>query len=132
MSHRPLIATPIAIAVAAALALPALAHNDAAPSPRPAAHVATATHVVKLGEYHFRPKHLTIRVGSRVRFVNLGKIEHTVADSTKHGTILSHVIKPHPLAKGKSQTVTFRGAGTVYYLCTFHPDMMRGVITVRP
>lgn len=67
-----------------------------------------------------------------MRLVNIGKIEHTVADSTQRGTILSQLIKPQPLAKGKSQTVTFRRAGTVYYLCTFHPDMLRGVITVRP
>jgi plastocyanin len=132
MSRLPLIAAPVAVPVAAAIALPALANDHGIPSPRPAASAAAATHVVKLGEYFFRPKHLTIRVGSRARFVNVGKIEHTVADTTKSGTILSHLIKPHPLGKGKSQTVTFSRAGTVYYLCTFHPDMMRGVITVRP
>jgi plastocyanin len=132
MSRRPFVATTVAVAAAAAAALPALAHDRRAPGPRVTAQTAAATHVVKLGEYFLRPKQLTVRVGSRVRFVNVGKIEHTVADSTKGGTIRSRLIKPHPLAKGRSQTVTFRRAGTVYYLCTFHPDMMRGVITVRP
>jgi plastocyanin len=132
MPRRPLIVVTIALAFTTAIVLPAVARDRTGPSPRGTAHAAAATHVVRLGEYFYRPKHLTIRAGSRVRFVNIGRIEHTVADSTKGGKILSRLIKPHPLAKGRSQTVTFRRAGTVYYLCTFHPDMMRGVITVRP
>jgi plastocyanin len=132
MPRRPLMAVTIAPALAAAIALPALAHDRTGRSQGVTADTPAAAHVVKLGEYFYRPKHLTVRAGSRVRFVNVGKIEHTVADSTKGGKILSRLIKPHPLAKGKSQTVTFRRAGTVYYVCTFHPTMMRGVITVRP
>lgn len=116
----------IAIASAVTAALPALA---LAQSPQPTAHPA-ATHSVKLGEYFFRAKHLTIHVGDTVRFTNVGKIQHTVADSTRSGTIRSHVIHPRPLSHGQSQTVTFRRAGTIYYLCTFHPTLMRGVITV--
>jgi plastocyanin len=130
MSRRPLVATTVGLAVA--VAVPALAHDRSTARTRLAAHTAAVTHVVKLGEYFYRPKHLTIRAGSRVRYVNVGKVEHTVADSTRGGTILSRIIKPHPLAKGQSQTVTFRRAGTVSYLCTFHPGLMRGVITVRP
>jgi plastocyanin len=132
MSRRPLTAVTVAVALTAAAALPALARDRRGPSPRGPAHAAATTQVVKFGEYFYRPKQVTIRAGSRVRFVNIGKIEHTVADSTKGGTVLSHIIKPHPLARGKSQTVTFGRAGTVYYLCTFHPSLMRGVITVQP
>jgi plastocyanin len=122
----------LSIAGAGALALgTAVAATAAArDAGRPAAHAAR-THVVRLGEYYFRPKQLTIHAGDRVRFVNTGKIEHTVADSTKGGTIRSKIIHPRPLKRGRSQTVTLRAAGTVYYLCTFHPSMMRGVITVR-
>jgi plastocyanin len=115
-----------ALALGAAVAATAVAHDAG----RPAAQAAQ-THVVKLGEYYFRPKQLAIHAGDRVRFVNAGKIEHTVADSTKGGAIRSKIIHPRPLKRGRSQTVTFRAAGTVYYLCTFHPSMMRGVITVR-
>ena len=120
--------TRIVLASAAALsaaAVPAGAHQTT-----PVAHAAKTT-TVKFGEYFYRPKKLTIRAGDRVRFVNVGKIEHTVADSTKGGTIRSRIIKPRPLAHGKSQTVKFTRRGTVYYVCSFHPSLMRGSIVVR-
>jgi plastocyanin len=125
MSSFRLLAAAVAVAATAGVAQ---AHDAVLKAP--SAHAA-ATLDVKLGEYFYRPKHLTIHVGDRVRFVNVGKIEHTVADSTKSGTIRSRLIKPRPLGHGKSQTVMFRRAGTVYYVCTFHPALMRGVITVR-
>lgn len=123
MSHR-------SFAVAAALtaaAIPALAAGRTSDAKaRPA-----STQVVRLGEYFFRPKRLTIHVGDRVRFVNVGRIQHTVADSTAGGTVRSRVIHPRPLSRGASQTVTFRKAGTIHYVCTFHPTLMRGTIVVR-
>jgi plastocyanin len=94
-------------------------------------HAAATTTTVKLGEYFFRPKRVTIPAGSSVRFVNTGKIEHTVADSTRSGSVQSMVIHPRPLTHGASQTVRFRKRGTIYYVCTFHPALMRGVIVVR-
>jgi plastocyanin len=126
MRTRTAVTATIACAGLGAAALPALAHQ-----PATAAHAAVATHTVKFGEYFYRPKKLTINAGDRVRFTNIGKIEHTVADSTKSGKALSKIIKPRPLGHGASQTVTFKRRGTVPYLCTFHPDMMRGVIVVR-
>ncbi|MEA2129624.1 MAG: hypothetical protein QOJ85_2515 [Solirubrobacteraceae bacterium] len=126
MRTRPALTATIACAALGAAALPALAHR-----PATAAHSAAAAHTVKFGEYFYRPKKLTINAGDRVRFTNVGKIEHTVADSTKSGTVLSKIIKPRPLGHGQSQTVTFKRRGTVRYVCTFHPDMMRGVIVVR-
>jgi plastocyanin len=119
-----LIPTAVAAVLAAAVGF-AVAQRSAPPAS------AAQVHVVKFGEYFYRPKRLTIHVGDRVRFVNIGKIQHTVADSTKSGTIRSKLIKPRPLSHGKSQTVTLHAKGTVYYLCTFHPQLMRGVIVVR-
>src|SRR5215218_5723801 len=115
-----------ALAALGPAAVPALADHPAiAP-----AHTAR-THTVRMGDYFYKPKRITIRAGDRVRFVNRGKIQHTVADSTKGGRIRSRVIKPRPLKRGASQTVRFAHRGTVHYLCTFHPDLMRGVIVVR-
>ena len=119
-----------ALTVIAALAAVALASGLPEGTSTPAARAATTTKVT-FGEYFYKPKKVTISVGDAVRFVNVGKIEHTVADSSKSGTIRSKVIRPRPLKHGASQTVRFRKRGTVYYLCTFHPDLMRGIVVVR-
>lgn len=115
---------------AASLVLAGVGGAHAARGGSPRAHDSSAV-TVRLGEYFFKPKRLTIPRGTPVRFVNVGKIEHTVADSTKGGAVRSRVIHPRPLKHGASQLVTFRKKGTVYYVCTFHPQLMRGVIVVR-
>ena len=66
-----------------------------------------------------------------MRFLNVGKIAHTVADRRKgSSTPLARLIKPHELVPGAAQTVVFHRPGTVYYFCTFHPTLMAGRITV--
>ncbi len=100
------------------------------PSTATAAPASTIT--VQFGEYFYRPRVVTVHVGQPVRFVNAGKIAHTVADSTPGGQVRSAVIQPRPLEHGRSQTVTFARTGVVHYLCTFHPTLMRGTITVTP
>ena len=77
---------------------------------------------VKLGEFYFAPRVVTVHVGQPVRFVNVGKIDHTVSAP---GTI-----RPRPLGHGDVQTVRFAKPGLVRYVCTFHPTLMRGTIRV--
>lgn len=95
-----------------------------------AATAAPKTVTVDFGEYFYKPKALTLHAGDSARFVNVGKIDHTVADSSAAGDILSKLIKPRPLGHGESQTVKFTKKGTIHYLCTFHPTLMTGVIVV--
>src|SRR4051812_14071432 len=78
---------------------------------------------VTMGEFFFRPRKLTVHVGQAVRFVNVGKIVHTVADTDARGNVRSKLIKPRPLAHGEVQVVRFTKPGTVPYLCTFHPSL---------
>ena len=105
------------------LALPA--------APGLASQRASRVVTVRLGEYFFRSPQLTLRVGDRVRFVNVGKIEHTVTDATKSGAILNKQINVPPLRHGQaSLTLAFKKPGTIRYLCTVHPSLMRGTITV--
>lgn len=85
---------------------------------------------VRLGEYFFRPRTVTVHAGSAVRFLNVGKIEHAIADVDAKGNIRSRVIRPRPLKHGVSQTVVFRRTGVVRYVCTFHPALMKGVVRV--
>jgi plastocyanin len=85
---------------------------------------------VSFGEYFYRPSNVTVRVGQPVVFVNAGKITHTVADTNTKGVITSRVIKPRPLDAGQRQRVTFSRPGFYRYLCTFHPTLMKGTVTV--
>jgi plastocyanin len=85
---------------------------------------------VRLGEFFFKPPVVTVHVGQKVRFVNVGKIDHTVADTDAKGNIRSKLIHPRPLAHGQTQVVRFAKPGLVYYLCTFHPMLMKGRIRV--
>lgn len=87
---------------------------------------------VRLGEFFFKPKVVTVHVGQRVRFVNVGQIEHTVADTDARGAIRSGLIKPRPLGHGQAQVVRFGKPGRILYLCTFHPALMKGRIIVLP
>ena len=87
---------------------------------------------IRLGEYFYKPKVVTVHVGQAVRFLNVGKIEHTVADTDAAGRIRSRLIKPRPLGHGQTQVVRFKTLGRVLYLCTFHPTLMKGRITVVP
>lgn len=88
----------------------------------PAAATTPRTKTVKLGEYFYTPKTVQIRPGDRVRFVNVGKLPHTV----KGGPI-----KPRQLDRGDTQTVRFRKAGTFRYVCTLHPTRMSGTVRVK-
>jgi plastocyanin len=97
-----------------------------------AEEAARAPVVIRLGEFFFRPRRVTVHVGQRVVFVNVGKIDHTVADTDDRHQIRSKLIRPRPLAHGQKQVVRFGKPGTVEYLCTFHPTLMRGSITVVP
>lgn len=124
--------TALRIGTAAAVAVPcALLLFVATASARHTAARPTVT--IKLGEYFFRPAQVTVHVGQKVRFLNVGRIGHTVADRKKGAaTPLSKLIKPHELDHGDTQTVVFHRPGTVYYFCTFHPTLMSGRITVVP
>jgi plastocyanin len=115
----------------AAVAAPSPAREPKGAAAAAAVTAATVTHKVRMGEYFYRPKTVTIAVGDRVRFRNTGEITHTVADTNRRGRIRGRLIKPRPIDPGESQTVRFTKPGTVRYLCTFHPKLMGGVIIVR-
>ena len=62
---------------------------------------------VRMGEFFFRPKHVTVHVGQAVRFLDVGKIDHTVADTDAHWILRSRLIHPRPLAHGQAQVARF-------------------------
>jgi plastocyanin len=93
-------------------------------------HARHPTVTIRMGDFFYKPAHVTVHAGQKVRFVNVGKIAHTVADTDAKGNLRSKLIKPRALERGQSQTVAFARPGLVHYLCTFHPTLMRGTIEV--
>jgi plastocyanin len=85
---------------------------------------------IRVGDFFYKPRLATVHVGQAVRFVNVGKIPHTVADTDARGVIRSRLIRPRPIGHGQVQVVRFTKTGSVSYLCTFHPTLMKGRIVV--
>jgi plastocyanin len=105
---------------AAALGLAACGGSDEpAASTAPKAPAAGGT-AVAIGDNSFTPANVKVAVGDTVTFENNGAVAHTVTgDDFDSGSI----------APGGSFTFTAEEAGTVSYLCTFHPGM-QGTIEV--
>ena len=121
---RPALAAAVAVSFGLAIVAPGVSSASG--------HARNPAVTIRLGEFFFRPAHVTVHVGQPVRFVNVGRIVHTVADTDAAWHVRSELVHPRPLAHGASQTVTFARPGLVHYLCTFHPTLMRGTITVVP
>lgn len=134
----PAVAGALALAGAAVAAAVLSVQAAAAPSRQAAPAVAEAVArgvaptpvTVSFGEFFYKPAVITVKVGQQVIFKNVGKIAHTVANTSAKGEILSTLIKPRNLDPRQTQAVSFAKPGTVTYLCTFHPTLMKGRIVV--
>ena len=104
---------------AAALGLSACGGSDepaASTAPKPTVGGTT----VAVADNTFTPATVKVAVGETVTFENGGAIAHTVTgDNFDSGSI----------APGDSFAFTADAAGTVRYVCTFHPGM-QGTIEV--
>jgi plastocyanin len=104
---------------AAALGLAACGGSDDEPA-APAAAEATGAAAVQVGDNTFTPAKIEVATGETVSFENSGAIAHTVTgDGFDSGS----------MAPGDTFTFTADKAGTVSYVCTFHPGM-QGTIEV--
>jgi plastocyanin len=102
-------------AVAALAAVPAVSALAASP-----------TKTVKLGNYFFKPKTVTIDRGTKVTWVwNTFGIKHNVA--VKSGP---SKFRSRNLGSG-SYSHTFRKKGTYQIYCTLHPTLMKETIVVK-
>jgi plastocyanin len=101
--------------VAALVAVPAVSALAASP-----------TETVKLGNYFYRPKTMTIHRGTKVKWVwETFGIEHNVA--VKSGPVK---FRSRNLGSG-SYSFTFRKQGTYHIYCTLHPTLMKQTIVVK-
>ena len=107
----------LALTGAAPTAARAPVRGKAAASPVAAGPVA-----VRIGNFTFGPKAVTVKVGQSVTWTNDDDIPHTVVATDK--SFRSKVIDT-----GQSFTFTFTKPGQFAYFCSLHP-MMTGKVTV--
>jgi len=94
------------------------------PAPEAAAPAADSAKV-KIEDFRFAPKTVTVKPGAKVDFENLDQAPHTA-------TIAEGAMKfdTGTLEKGRMKSVTFDKPGSYAYVCLFHP-YMKGTVTVK-
>lgn len=110
-----------AFALTTLLLLPAAA--CAGPASSDAGPVATA-HVDLPRSYLFSPANIVVPPGTTVTWKNGDQFTHSVR--LIDGGRMVGTMKP-----GETVGFTFATAGTYAYECSFHPQNMRGTVTVR-
>jgi plastocyanin len=88
------------------------------------AEPATTDHVDLPQSYVFRPTDIVVKTGTTVTWKNSDNFTHNVHLIDGDRTV--GTMKP-----GESVSFAFVTAGTYRYECTFHPQNMRGTVTVR-
>ena len=117
MIKRTLILGLLLVALAAGMA--ACGGGDEAP----AAAAKSGATSVSAQDNSFSPGTLKVRVGDTVTFTNDGGVDHTVTAAS------GAKFDSGSLAPGATFKFTAVKAGTVSYVCTFHPGM-QGTIEV--
>jgi amicyanin len=82
-----------------------------------------AVSTVRIAQYAFAPASITVHVGDTVTWVNQDAVAHTV--TSRSGGLLNSPM----LSQGQSYSYRFTNAGTYYYYCAVHPNML-GTVTV--
>jgi plastocyanin len=108
------------VVVALGAGLAACGGGDDAPAAAAAQSGGTA---VSAQDNSFSPGTLEVRVGDTVTFTNDGGVDHTVTATS------GAQFDSGSLAPGATFKFTAEKAGTVSYVCTFHPGM-QGTIEV--
>src|SRR4051812_12515799 len=88
-----------------------------------AADASTAPIAVDIADFAFAPKAIKAKVGQTITFTNKDSAPHT-ATATEGAKFDSGA-----LDQGKSFSYTAKKAGTIQFVCSFHPNMT-GTITV--
>ncbi len=83
------------------------------------------TRTVLIQDFRFKPAHITIKRGTRVRWINKDSAPHTAT------AIIPRSFDSGRLGKGQRYSHTFKSAGKKRYLCEIHPHMRRSVVVKR-
>ena len=77
---------------------------------------------IKIDNFSFNPRTITVPVGTQVTWTNQDDIPHTVVSDDKT------TFKSHALDTDEKFTFTFTKPGTYSYFCSIHPKMTAQVI----
>jgi plastocyanin len=83
------------------------------------------TKTVLIQNFRFKPAHITIKRGTRVRWINKDSTAHT-ATANNGRSFDSGSLGPR-----KRYSHTFKSAGKKSYHCEIHPDMRGSVVVKR-
>jgi|SRR5215204_3404608 len=83
------------------------------------------TRTVLIQNFSFKPAHITIKRGTKVRWINKDSTAHTATANNGRS------FDSGRLGKGKRYTHTFKSAGKKPYHCEIHSDMRGSVVVKR-
>ena len=83
------------------------------------------TRKVLIQNFRFKPAHITIKRGTKVRWINKDRAHHTATATNRKS------FDSGRLGKGQRYTHTFKRAGKKPYHCKIHPDMRGSVVVKR-
>ena len=83
------------------------------------------TRTVLIKNFSFKPAHITIKRGTKVRWINKDSAAHTATAINPRG------FDSGRLGKGQRYTHTFKSVGKKRYLCKIHPHMRGSVVVKR-
>ena len=83
------------------------------------------TRTVLIKNFSFKPAHITIKRGTKVRWINKDTVVHTA--TANNGRSFDSGL----LRKGQRYTHTFKSVGKKGYFCKIHPHMKGSVVVKR-
>jgi len=83
------------------------------------------TRKVLIQDFSFKPAHIIIKRGTKVRWINKDSTAHTATANNGRS------FDSGRLAPGKRYTHTFKSLGKKRYHCKIHPDMRASVVVKK-
>ena len=100
--------------------------KDNKAKPPPAGGPLSGEAPVRIVEFEYKPKTVTVKAGTKVTWTNEDKDIHDIKDTSPLATPVSQ-----ELSKGDTFSITYAQPGSYNYVCGIHP-YMTGVVEVVP
>ena len=114
------------MAVVAVLALAGCGGGDEGDNAKPASSPLSGEAPVRIVEFEFKPKTVTVKPGTKVTWTNEDTNIHDVKDTSPLATPVSQ-----EMSKGDTFSITYAQPGSYTYVCGIHP-YMTGTVEVKP